>query len=151
MTPDDILHTLTENNPEALVMEEYKDALVGIAKRCAQPDLLVYSYDKMVEIIRKAGASYEEAIDHIETNIVGAWMGPQTPIVIVCERTTAQVYDVPEDDLAQLEDGYFYWFPKQGGVNSSYLRFLADVLDAKNMEHDITLHRLARLNGDAHP
>jgi hypothetical protein len=141
MTPEEIQEQLNERNPDAIVMHEFTYALQGIAIRCSQPDLPVYSFDKMVEVMMKAGSSYEEAVDHIGINIAGGWVGVQTPLVLVCEQTVAPIYDVPDEDLVQLEDGYFYWFPKRGAVNSPYLRFIADVLDAKNMAHDIQVHR----------
>lgn len=40
-----------------------------------------------------------------------------------------------EADFVQLEDGFWYWWPKAGGaVGAHTLREIADLLDARNKE-----------------
>jgi len=45
--------------------------------------VLVYSGEKIVEgLMQRDGMSMEEALEYIEFNIEGAYMGPDTPVVM---------------------------------------------------------------------
>lgn len=78
MSPRDIL---AEENPDALLVDDLDGAFVGVARRCGQPSLAVYDYDKAVEIfMERDDLTYEEAVEWMEYNVVGAWLGPGTPI-----------------------------------------------------------------------
>ena len=79
---------MAERNPNALFIGDpgdttFDEAIVGIGCRCGQPALLVYSYTKLVQVCAKQGASEEEAAEYADFNIVGAWHGEHTPIVMV--------------------------------------------------------------------
>jgi hypothetical protein len=43
----------------------------------------VYDYTKIVSNLQKDGMSEEEAIEYVEFNIAGAWVGKGTPALIV--------------------------------------------------------------------
>jgi hypothetical protein len=45
-------------------------------------DVLVYDGNKMVAILKKDGMVYQDAVDFIEVNIEGAYVGEATPIVM---------------------------------------------------------------------
>lgn len=76
-----VVGMLKEENEEALFADGLDAALVGIARRCGQPTLAVYDYDKCVRIfMERDGMSYEDAIEWMEFNVVGAWMGENTPL-----------------------------------------------------------------------
>tara|TARA_R110000824_G_scaffold69044_3_gene177943 strand:- start:689 stop:934 length:246 start_codon:yes stop_codon:yes gene_type:complete len=56
-------------------------AFVGIGRRCGEPDIAVYDYDKMVEnVMMRDGMSYDEAVEYIEFNVVDGYNGPKTPL-----------------------------------------------------------------------
>lgn len=75
--------TLQENNPEALTMDGFDDAIIGLARRCGQPDLVAYSYKMMIDVMMtRDKCTFEEAQEYIEFNCVGAWMGLMTPIIV---------------------------------------------------------------------
>lgn len=86
MTPEQRAHlfeTLSEENPEALLLDGFEDALVGIARRCAQPSLAVYNVDLILKtLVERDGLDWEEAVEHLEFNIAGAWLGEHTPILL---------------------------------------------------------------------
>ena len=66
---------------------EFDGAILGLGRRCGQPDLLVYDVDKCIEILmKKDNMTQEEAVDFFEYNIVGAWMGEGTPIFLYTDR-----------------------------------------------------------------
>ena len=55
-------------------------ALIGVGRRCGQPDILVYSVGKCLDLLIAQGMTGEEAIEYFEFNIVGAWVGEETPM-----------------------------------------------------------------------
>lgn len=69
-----------------LKIDGYDEAIVGQACIWANQtrvDVLVYSGEKIVEeLMGRDGMSWEEAIEYIEFNIEGAYMGPDTPVVM---------------------------------------------------------------------
>ena len=73
---------IAEANPEALFADGLEVALIGPARRCGQVTLAAYSYRRAVEHFMADGLSVEEAVEHMEFNVVGAWVGDHTPIWI---------------------------------------------------------------------
>lgn len=73
---------LEELNPDALFMDGLDEALVGYASQQFQTFLPVYSYRKIMDVLMKEGATYEEASDHFGFNIEGAWVGENTPLIL---------------------------------------------------------------------
>ena len=69
-----------------LKIDGHDDAIVGQAciwTNQTREHVLVYSGDKIVEgLMQRDGMSMEEAIEYIEFNIEGAYMGPDTPVVM---------------------------------------------------------------------
>ena len=66
-----------------------EDAIIGVGSRMNMPDVLIYSYNKCVKIfMEKEGWTHEEAIEWMDFNVVGAWVGETTPIF---------VHEIPSD------------------------------------------------------
>jgi hypothetical protein len=62
-------------------------AIVGTVSRCGCPDLLCYDYERLVTLFMKRDKmTREEAIDYIDFNILGAWMGEGTPVILFREE-----------------------------------------------------------------
>ena len=79
-----IKDSIAEHNPEALLADGFDGALVGIGVRCGQPTLAVYSYSKAVDVLMaRDGMTHEEAIEWMDFNVVGAWMGISTPVWLI--------------------------------------------------------------------
>lgn len=81
---------IAEINPEALFIgndgeTHFDEAIIGIGERCGQPSVLVYDYRKLTGVYVKLGMSEEEAVEWIDFNVAGAWMGPHTPIMLYGE------------------------------------------------------------------
>jgi hypothetical protein len=85
MNTDEIKARLADENPDAILWDGLDDALVGVARRCGQPTLAVYDYFRCVAAYRLTGMTYEDAVEWIEFNVVGGWLGPNTPIMLVRE------------------------------------------------------------------
>ena len=67
---------------EPLSADGLEDALIGTGRQFTQ-ELTVYSVEKVLEIlVTRDGMSYEEAREFYEFNIVGAYVGPGTPVFV---------------------------------------------------------------------
>lgn len=78
---DEQLKAMEEN---ALLMDGFDGAIIGFSRRINEPLLVVYSWQKMMDIlITRDGMEYEEAEEYIEYNCIGAWVGERTPIIVV--------------------------------------------------------------------
>jgi hypothetical protein len=57
------------------------DAIIGVGYRCGQPPVVVYSVERVIEILMtRDGMSNDEAIEFFEYNIEDAWMGNTAPL-----------------------------------------------------------------------
>ncbi len=59
------------------------EAIVGLGHRCGCESVVVYDYDKLVDVFIQQGMEEEESIEWIDYNILGAWIGEDTPIVLM--------------------------------------------------------------------
>jgi len=98
MTPAEIREQLAELNPDALFADGFDDALIGVARQFNR-HLALYDYQKCVEILASqmdSGTDEDErlemALEHMEFNVVGAWMGENTPLFLLSDLSApAQV------------------------------------------------------------
>ena len=75
------LESMGEN---ALLMDGFDEALIGFSQRINEPLLAVYSWEKMMDVcIKRDGMDDEEAEEYISYNCIGAWVGEQTPIIVM--------------------------------------------------------------------
>ncbi len=74
---------IAEINPEALLVDGFDEAIIGMAERINLGPVVAYDVEKILEImIERDGMTYEEAMEFFDFNIQGAWMGDFTPIYI---------------------------------------------------------------------
>lgn len=77
------IEEIEEINPEALLCDGFDEAIIGMAERINLGPVVAYDVDKMIDImVERDGMTYEEAIEYFDFNIVGAWMGENTPVFI---------------------------------------------------------------------
>jgi hypothetical protein len=79
-----------ETEEEIVVCDGLDEALVGVT--CYQPGrpvCAVYRYAGCVRVLVEQGMSEEEAVEYVEFNTVGAWVGDRTPVFV----------RYPEDEL----------------------------------------------------
>jgi hypothetical protein len=68
---------------DLLLLDGFDEAFVGIGERCGQPELAVYSWEKMIDLLmERDGMNHDEAIEYISYNVTGGWVGEKTPIVV---------------------------------------------------------------------
>lgn len=70
---------ISEVNEEMLFADGFDDALIGYVERFGQPPLALYDREKCIGILMQEGMSHEEAEEFFEFNVIGAWMGENTP------------------------------------------------------------------------
>ena len=59
------------------------DAIIGVAESCSKPPLLLYDRQLCVDVfMRDDGMSNEEAEEWIDFNVLGDWVGEQTPMIL---------------------------------------------------------------------
>lgn len=75
---------LNEMEESVVLMDGFDEALIGLSQRINEPLLAVYSWEKMIDVcVVRDGMSHEEALEYIEYNCIGAWIGDQTPIIVM--------------------------------------------------------------------
>ena len=67
-------------NTNALTADGFDEAIFGIGMRNNQW-VVIYNADKCIEILMK-DMSEEEAVEHFEFNVTGAWCGDHTPMFV---------------------------------------------------------------------
>ena len=66
-----------------LKWDGFDEAIIGVGDRCNTDSMIIYNYDKMVEIlIVRDDMTFEEASEYIDFNIINAWIGDTTPIIM---------------------------------------------------------------------
>ena len=76
-----VKEVLSEENPNALFMDGFEDAVIGIGRQHSKPSLVVYDRQKCIEILAKE-MTHEEAEDFFSFNCECAWMGEHTPLIL---------------------------------------------------------------------
>ena len=67
-----------------LLMDGFDEAFIGFSQRINEPMLSVYSWEKMMSVcVERDGMTEEEAEEYISFNCTGAWVGEQTPIIVM--------------------------------------------------------------------
>ena len=73
---------VAEINPEALFCDGFDAAIVGVAERFGMPAVAAYDYEKYLALLVAGGCTEEDAVDFFSFNVIGAWLGENTPVFI---------------------------------------------------------------------
>ena len=73
-----LLEVLEEE--EALVAKEFEAALIGYTNGANL--VAVYDYELCVHILMEDNMTFEQALEYMEYNVVGGYVGEKTPIFI---------------------------------------------------------------------
>lgn len=83
-TREEISEKFEEMGETVLLMDGFDEAFIGWSQRMNEPILAVYSWDLMMKVcVDRDGMTDEEAEDYISFNCLGAWVGEQTPIIVM--------------------------------------------------------------------
>ena len=73
---------------ETLLADGFEDAYLGLGRQYSTT-LAVYDYHKCLDVlVERDGMTRDEASDYFEFNVVGGWVGPQTPVFLEREELT---------------------------------------------------------------
>lgn len=65
-----------------LKADGFEDALIGVGTQCHH-EVAIYDYEKCVQILmERDGMTDEEAIEFLDFNTCGAWVGECTPVFL---------------------------------------------------------------------
>lgn len=94
----EIIEQLNEaTEGEGILYPNYEEALIGICRRFGCPPVALYDYDKCIDILIRDFSDngeedepeegfYQMAVEWIEVNSLGAWMGEYTPAFAVIPK-----------------------------------------------------------------
>ena len=74
---------------ECLTADGFEDALVGCTYGANV--VAVYDINKMIEVLVEEGMEYDDAVEFLDYNVVGAYVGEKTPQYI--NFVTQEVYN----------------------------------------------------------
>lgn len=77
--------------------DQFDIAILGVLRRCGQEDIIVYDENTVIDIlVQEDGMTPEEAVEYYEFNIVGAWVGEDTPGFLHAADMDEDIYGVGE-------------------------------------------------------
>jgi hypothetical protein len=82
LTPIEHAQQLANGGEEILLCDGFEDALMGIQQTFEHGGIrfrALYSLKRCVEIMVAGGATYESALEYLDFNTLGAYVGPGTP------------------------------------------------------------------------
>lgn len=80
---DNLVSDLGLDDEGILLADGFERAFIGFTSyQPNRPICAVYDYPRCVRILQNAGMKYAEAIEYIEFNTLGAWVGEHTPMFI---------------------------------------------------------------------
>ena len=69
-----------EINEGAMFADGYDDCLIGYVERFGAPPLALYDREKVIhKLMKRDGMDYDTAQEFFDFNIIGAWVGENTP------------------------------------------------------------------------
>ena len=75
---------IAEINPEAMLADGFSEAILGMCLQFGCEPVVAYDYNKCVDIlVNRDGMTNSEAIDYIQFNVLGAYVGNNTPVFIM--------------------------------------------------------------------
>lgn len=86
-TEQEVKDWIIEYNEEALLADGFEEAFLGVSEVFGRPPLATYDRDKCIDIlVKRDGMTYEEAVEHFDFNVTGAWVGDGTPIYLTLRK-----------------------------------------------------------------
>ena len=72
---EQLMEVLAEE--ECLTADGFDDALVGFT--CGANTVAVYDMSRMIDILIAEGMEHDDAVEHIDYNVIGNYAGEKTP------------------------------------------------------------------------
>jgi len=78
----DSFESLDDYDEETIYFNGFDEALLGLGTQFNR-DIAVYDFEKCVDILMsRDDMSYDEAVEYMDYNIIGAYVGAYTPIFL---------------------------------------------------------------------
>ena len=82
MTTEEKIESINSIDENSILADGFEEALIGVAIRLGE-NLVIYDYEKSIDILmNRDGMDREGAIEFMSFNVLGAWVGDNTPIFI---------------------------------------------------------------------
>jgi hypothetical protein len=94
----DMREEIAEYNEKALVFDGHANAIIGMAVQHGKRPLVLYDPVKIVDNLVLEGMTHDEAIEFYEFNIAGAFMGSNTPMILIRLETMGVTNDADVDE-----------------------------------------------------
>lgn len=75
-----ILEWIDETFEVIIYPDGFEDCIVGVAEKFGGPPVAVLDLEKILSKLRQENMNEQEAIEYFEYNILGAYLGEQTPV-----------------------------------------------------------------------
>ena len=75
MNKEELMQVLEEE--ECLTADGFDNALVGFT--CGPNMVAVYDIQRMIEVLVAEGMTAEDAVEHLDYNVIGSYVGEKTP------------------------------------------------------------------------
>lgn len=82
MRKEEILQRLSEINPEAVILDDFQDALIGYTENSFFSNSAVYDFEKCISLLIERGLPLNDAVEYFEFNVLGAYFGNNSPIFV---------------------------------------------------------------------
>jgi len=71
------------SNEEFMKADGFDDCVIGVSHRFGEPLILAYDEEKVIKkLMKRDKMTRETALEFYTFNIIGAWVGKQTPVFI---------------------------------------------------------------------
>ena len=70
---------VNDNIESGLTADGFDEAIIGISERFGRNPIVAYDKDKCIEKLESDGMTYGEAVEFFDFNVIGSWMGEETP------------------------------------------------------------------------
>jgi hypothetical protein len=68
------------------LLDGHDNAKLGVSIRFGQEPIMCYDYNIVIQNLMEQGMSEGEAVEFFDYNIIGAWVGDDTPCFVVSEE-----------------------------------------------------------------
>lgn len=82
MTSAEIIASLREHYPDLLLADGFDDAVIGLVDGACREPVVCYDFARCVQILVAGGMEEDEAIEYLEFNTLGAYVGKETPLFV---------------------------------------------------------------------
>ena len=71
---------VNDNIESGLTADGFAEAIIGFSERIGRTPVVAYDRDKCIDIlVERDGMTYGEAVEFFDFNVIGSWMGEETP------------------------------------------------------------------------